>query len=125
MIKKNAFSILVALVILYLSMANPHTFDKVSIKEIPHLDKYVHFMMYFGFMSVIIFENRRIIKNIRQLLFISLLPLFWGILMEILQSVLTTTRTGDFNDVIFNTIGISCALLISLWINPFEKGTIR
>ncbi len=125
MVKKNVFSILVALIILYLSLSNPHTFDKVPIIKIPHIDKIVHFLMYFGFMSVIIFENRKLINNVRQLLLISLIPLFYGILMEVLQSVLTTSRTGDIFDVLFNTIGIFTSLLLSIWINPFMKGMIK
>jgi VanZ family protein len=125
MVKKNVFSILVALIILYLSLSNPHTFDKVPIIKIPHIDKIVHFLMYFGFMSVIIFENRKLINNVRQLLLISLIPLFYGILMEVLQSVLTTSRTGDIFDVLFNTIGIFTSLLLCIWINPFMKGTIK
>jgi VanZ family protein len=125
MLKKNVFSILVALIILYLSLSNPHTFDKVPIIKIPHFDKIVHFLMYFDLMSVIIFENRKLINNVRQLLLISLIPLFYGILMEVLQSVLTTSRTGDIFDVLFNTIGIFTSLLLSIWINPFMKGTIK
>lgn len=125
MLKKNVFSILIALIILYLSLSNPHTFDKVPIVKIPHIDKIVHFLMYFGLMSVIIFENRKLIKNARQLFLISLIPLFYGILMEVLQSVFTTMRTGDIFDVVFNTIGIFTSLLLSFWINPFMKGTIK
>jgi VanZ family protein len=125
MLKKNVFSILVALIILYLSLSNPHTFDKVPIIKIPHIDKIVHFLMYFGLTSVIIFENRKLINNVRQLLLISLIPLFYGILMEVLQTVLTTSRTGDIFDALFNTIGIFTSLLLSIWINPFMKGTIK
>ena len=59
MIKKNIFSILVALIIMYLSLTNSHTFDKVPLIKIPNFDKIVHFGMYFRLMSVIILENRK------------------------------------------------------------------
>ncbi len=59
MIKRNIFSITVALLIMYLSLANSDTFAKSPLEEIPNFDKVVHFCMYFGFMSVIILENRR------------------------------------------------------------------
>jgi len=126
MVKKNIFSILVALVIMYLSLTSSHTFDKVSFINIPFLDKIVHFGMYFGVMLVIIFENRKIIKSIRQLFLIALIPLFYGILMEILQSTLTTTRSGSFYDVLFNLAGILTSLLLFwLWIKPSTKESVR
>ena len=47
MVKKNTFSILVALLIMSLSLTGSDTFKKVSISNIPHLDKLVHLGMYF------------------------------------------------------------------------------
>mgnify|MGYP001791492334 FL=1 len=85
MVKKNIFSILVALVILYLSLANAQTFAKVPYFNIPDFDKIVHFGMYFSLMSVIIFENRKSIKSSRQLFLIALIPILVGVSMEILQ----------------------------------------
>ena len=76
MVKKNILSILVALIILYLSLASADTFEEVPLIDVPNLDKVVHFCMYFGLMSVIIFENRRTIKNNKQLFLIALVPLF-------------------------------------------------
>jgi VanZ family protein len=81
--------------------------------------------MYFGLMSVIIFENRKTIKNTRQLYLIALIPLFYGILIEILQATLTTTRTGSFFDAIFNLAGILVSLVLWLWVKPLEKDSIR
>ncbi|MCE5347937.1 MAG: VanZ family protein [Bacteroidales bacterium] len=117
-IKKNIFSILVALFILYLSLTNSSTFEKVSIFTIPFIDKIVHFGMYFIFMSVIIFENRKTLINIRFLLLAAIIPLFYGVLMEILQAVFTTSRSGSIYDVIANLTGILVSILIWLWVKP-------
>ena len=119
MIRKYKFSILVALIIMYLSLANSNTFNKVSFFKIPYFDKIVHCGMYFGFMSVIILEDRKILKSTGYLFLIALIPFLYGILMEILQFALTTSRSGSFYDVIFNSLGILIALLLSLWIRPF------
>jgi VanZ family protein len=119
MIKKNILSILVALIILYLSLAKADTFKKVSFISFPNIDKVVHFGMYFGFMSVIIFENRKTIKKNSQLFLTGLIPLFYGILMEFLQAVLTVDRFADIYDVLFNTIGILISIFLWLWIKPF------
>jgi VanZ family protein len=124
MLKKNILSILVTLIITYLSLTSSHTFDKVPFINIPYLDKIVHFCMYFGLMSVILFENRKTIKSTRQIFLIALIPLFYGILMEILQETLTTTRSGSVFDAIFNLAGILVSILIWLWIKPSTKETI-
>ncbi|MDP3002388.1 MAG: VanZ family protein [Bacteroidales bacterium] len=125
MVKKNIFSILVALIIMYLSLANSDTFEEVSIFNIPFVDKIMHFGMYFGLMSVIIFEYRKTLKSTGSLFLIALIPFFYGILMEILQSTLTTSRFASFYDILFNSAGILVSLLLWLWIKPLIKETIR
>ena len=125
MVKKNIFSILVALLIMYLSLTGSDTFEKVSFFNIPFLDKIVHFGMYFVLMSVMIFENRKTLKSTLHLFLIALIPLFYGILMEILQLILTVSRSGSFYDVIFNSAGILVSLLLWLWVKPLIKETIR
>jgi VanZ family protein len=125
MIKKNIFSLLVALIIMYLSLASSHTFDKIPLINIPNIDKFVHFAMFFGLMSVIIFENRSKIKRPFYLFMTGLIPLFYGILMEVLQSTLTTTRTGSFYDAMADGTGILASILICLWIKSPKKERIR
>jgi len=126
MIKRNIFSILVALIILYLSLANSHTFDKVSsIIDFPNIDKVVHFGMYFSLMMVLVFENRKIIKCFRDLFIIGLIPFSFGILMEILQATLTVTRTGSVFDALANGAGILVSIFLWLLIKPLKKEIIR
>jgi VanZ family protein len=125
MLKNNILSILVALIIMYLSLASSQTFENVPLPKIPHIDKIVHFLMYFGLMSTIIFENRKTLKTTRNLFLISLIPLFYGILMEILQGVFTATRFASFFDVVFDAAGIYVCILLWLWVKTFKKDRIR
>ena len=125
MLKKNIISIFVALVILYLSLTGSKTFDQVPLFNITFLDKVVHFGMYFTLMSVMIFENRKTIKNSNHYIFLILIPIFYGLLMEILQLTITETRSGDLLDFLANAAGALAALLIWLWIKPSFKETIR
>jgi VanZ family protein len=118
MLKKNIFSILTALIIMYLSMANSHTFDKVPLIKIPYFDKVVHFGMYFGLMSVIILENKKRMDNTRSLFLASLIPLSYGIVIEIMQATLTVSRTGSVFDALADTAGILVSILLWLWIKP-------
>lgn len=125
MIRKNKFSILVALLIMYLSMANSNTFEKIPLFEISNFDKLVHFGMYFGLMSVIIFENRRSFKSNLHLFLTGLLPLLYGIIIEIMQALLTNTRTGSFYDALADFTGIVVSILLWLWIRSLRKEPIR
>ncbi len=72
MIKNNIFSILISLVILYLSLANAKTFEEIGFFDVPYLDKFVHFGLYFLFMSVIILEHRNSFSNTRQIIIVAL-----------------------------------------------------
>lgn len=125
MIKKNLFSILVALLILYLSLTSSDTFKKVAIYELPNLDKIVHVGLYFSFMSAIIFENRKTINRSLQLFLAALIPFAYGIFMEILQSSLTISRTASIYDVIANITGILLSVLLWLWLKPLIRDKFR
>ena len=118
MLKKNFFSILVALIILYLSLASSETFSKVHFINIPHIDKIIHFLMYSGLMSVIIFENRKLVNSKSRLMLVALIPFFYGILMEILQTTITTSRSGSIFDVMANSAGIIISSLLWWIIKP-------
>lgn len=118
MVRKNIFSIIVALIILFLSLTGSDTFDKVPLFNIPYLDKIVHFLMYSGFMSVIILENRNRLAGIRELFITALIPFMYGILMEILQATLTVSRSGSIYDVFANSTGVLCVILLWMVIKP-------
>jgi len=125
MIRKNFFSIFVALLLLYLSLTNSDNFEKVRLTRIPNIDKIVHFGMYFVLMSVIIFEHRKTIRNPKNLFLLALIPLAYGILLEILQFTLTASRSGDLYDAMFDAAGILASLLLWLLIKPGIKETVR
>ncbi len=116
LLKTNILSIITALVILYLSLTNASTFDKVGDFGIKHIDKVVHICMYFGLMIMLLFENRLTLKNNRSMILIGIFPLAYGILMELLQTWFTTTRTGDIVDALFDLVGILTAFFAwKLW----------
>ncbi len=125
MIRKNIFSIIVALVIAYLSLSNADNYDKVSFFNFPGADKIIHFMMYFVFMSVIVFENRNNIGKIKILLLIALIPFCFGALMEALQMLLTVNREESLTDIFFNLAGVLLSVVICLLVRPFRRQIIR
>ena len=125
MVKKNIISILLALVIMYLSLSPSDTYENISFPDIPFLDKIVHFGMYFMLMSSIVFENRKVLRTKSQLFLLSLIPVCFGITMEILQSVLIESRTGSIYDVIFNSAGILFSLVLWLFIKSYNEKIIK
>jgi VanZ family protein len=121
MIKQNKFSILISLVILYLSLASAKTFESAGLFDIPYLDKFVHFGLYFLFMAVIILEHRNLFSNTRQIIVVALIPVFFGGLMELAQAGFTDTRKADILDIMFNTAGTASAVCIWLFYEPYFK----
>ena len=121
MIKNNKFSILFSLIILYLSLANAKTFESAGLFDIPYLDKFVHFGLYFLFMAVIILEHRNLFSNTRQIIVVALIPVFFGGLMELAQAGFTETRKADILDIMFNTAGTASAVCIWLFYEPYFK----
>jgi len=118
MVKRYKFSIVISIIICYLSLKSSTDFEKVSIFFFPHIDKIVHLCMYFGFMSVIIFETFILAKKQHSITVLALIPFFYGITMEILQGLLTTTRTASVYDAMFNTFGVLISVVFWLIIKP-------
>ena len=123
MIRKNIFTILTSLIILYLSLAGSLTFSRSAFINIQYIDKIGHFGLYFILMSVIILEHRNSFNNTRQLILIAVLPFFFGTLMEILQLLITSDRRGEILDAASNTAGITAALFLWLFIRPYYRKT--
>ena len=125
MLRKNLLSSIVALVIIFLSFAEASTFNRIHIPRIPHADKIVHFIMYFTLMSVLIWENRKVITAFRNYLYLAIIPLLFGGIIEIMQSMFTRTRTGDIFDFCANTVGIMTAASIWYYTRKLLRGRTK
>jgi VanZ family protein len=125
MIKKNLYSIMVALLLLFLSLINSEKFDKVKLAGIPNIDKLVHFGMYFLLTTVIIIEHRKNIKNHISLFLLALIPLAYGVMMEILQLTLTANRSGDFYDALADGAGVLASVILWMLFKPSENEMVR
>lgn len=125
MLKNNILSILTAAVIMYLCMANSQTFDKMPVAKIPYIDKFVHFGMFFGLMSVLIFENRKLIKKTVRLFYLAVIPLSYGIIIELMQAYLTSSRSGSIFDALADLAGISVSILLCLSVDSIRNRVIR
>jgi VanZ family protein len=125
MIRKNIFSISVGLLILILSLAGADKFQKIDTLGIKGIDKIAHFLMYLVFMSVILFENRKRITVISRVFIMSMIPACFGLLMELLQSWVTVSRSGSIYDLLFNLSGILLSILIFWFVWLRNKNMVR
>jgi VanZ family protein len=114
MVKKNFISMSIAMVILFLSFTGAGTFSHLKIPQIPHIDKLVHFIMYFTLMFALIVENRHLLVTAGNYLFLGTIPVLFGAVIEIFQSMFTATRTGDFFDFCANVTGVLFSVLVWL-----------
>jgi VanZ family protein len=125
---KHWKSIVWGVFILVLCGTPGNQINKVKFIDIPHLDKFVHFILYFVFTLLLISENntqrshRKVTVN--AILIAAAISLSYGALIEILQKVLFINRSGDTWDMIANTFGFILATLLYRQINRVTEGYI-
>ncbi len=83
-------------------------------------DKLAHCIVYFVLTLVwfcFFFFSEKLNKNLKQSLAIaSVVAILYGILMEVLQAMLTTYRSSDWYDIAANTTGTIFAIMIVMLI---------
>lgn len=100
-------------VLTYLSLSN---INEIASKiEISNVDKYYHVIAYFGLTLSWLFAIQIMNKKKSFKKWIIILVFLFGILMELLQQVLTIYRQADILDVVANSSGIVLAFVF------FEK----
>ena len=117
LIRRYILTLLTLVLILCLTFYKP--VGLVRTNTIVGIDKLVHFLMYFTLCAVFWYETFKITLKPKPYLMAILavvIPIVFGGVMEYLQYLLTSYRTGDFDDFVFNTIGVLVALLFSLFV---------
>ncbi len=114
------FGLLTIILITVLSLMPAQEFPQVNVQ---FADKWTHWVMY-GYLTLVmgveaIRHKRKCIRRgldagrplTLRFLCIMLLSGLWGMLMEVCQSYLTTTRHGDWLDALANCFGALCAFI--------------
>lgn len=105
-IRKYPFSLLIIATIIFLSLFNP---PQTRLDPITGIDKIAHICMYGGLELVIWIEYLRHHDNldfIKVLLLGIISPIMLGGLMEIAQMKLTQGRSGEWADLLADSIGV-------------------
>ena len=116
--RKYTFSWLIIGIIIYLSFFTP---PKTELDNISNIDKLAHICMYGGLCSILWIEYLRShiqIQRIRALIGGIVLPIAFSGIIELLQEYATTKRSGDWADMIANSIGVILAALLGQFIFP-------
>jgi VanZ family protein len=89
--------------------------------QISHFDKIAHFLMFLALSGVVFFDNtrylRRKISQSRIFWASFLYPTLFSGSIEILQEFLSSFRTGDWFDFLFDGIGVFIGTTICWFIN--------
>ena len=115
-IKRYPLSLLITVVILYLSFFKP---PKQEVITIEHLDKIAHFCMYAGLCSVVWLEyflSHEGVSRVRTVCLAVVAPIIFSGAIEVGQEFLTKHRSIDLYDFIFNSIGVLSALLFAKFV---------
>jgi VanZ family protein len=121
-IKQYYKSIIIGLLILWLSLSGSRTLVPGRMLNIPYIDKMGHFAMYAFFSAVLLLDSAgwRSTGHFRYV--ILLIPLFFGALMEIMQMTLTTSRKAETIDLLANIGGITAGIVLAhITLKIFKK----
>lgn len=114
-IPKGLVSIVTALIICYLSLAN-NPLDVNKIHLFAGADKVAHAIMYFALTTAFIFDYLKFIyphhTKLNKELALGFASIVFGVLMEAGQGLMDTGRDMSFMDGCFNAVGAILAFLI-------------
>lgn len=106
--KDNLFIIAIGITILigYLSLMK---MPKVNIGFTNNVDKLYHLFAYFTLAICWLFS---FYKKVKLKYYLVIGCIIYGIVIEALQNILTDYRTGDYMDILANTLGVLLALFV-------------
>jgi VanZ family protein len=112
-IKQYYKSIIIGILILWLSLSGSKSLIPGKMLGIPYIDKMGHFTMYTIFSGVLLLDSCRWRTSRHFRYAVLLFPLLFGALMEILQMTLTTSRKAETLDLAANITGVSAGILLA------------
>ena len=107
-------------IVSYFCLVNSNEIPRINI---PNIDKAVHIVFHFAltFFWFLFFSKHLKIGTIfKPLMYSVLFSFVFGITIEILQSLVTTTRSADILDVAANSVGSILAIFAVVICNKFN-----
>lgn len=128
LLERNALSVAITITILIavVSLISLGSFGlKLGLSKVENSDKFGHAIAYFVLAIVWFYALKFHEKPFKQKIIIIALLIIYGIILEALQDGLTTYRTGDYVDVIANSIGVLLAALSFNKLNNMFNSIIK
>lgn len=119
--RNNILSILFSALIAVSSFTSSKSISKINFLHLQNIDKVVHLLMYACLTFLILFENRNRIKNKIHYVLIISITFAYGLIIEILQPIITNSRSRELADMMFNLSGIIAVVIIWYVINNYKK----
>lgn len=112
-LKYNAYAIAWALFILFATIANTSTLEQLKLKSLFAYDKPIHAVL-FGFQAYLLIRSGflQTLAPQKRVGMMVLLSATYGVLTEVLQFGLTTSRTFDGLDMLADIVG--CLLTFAI-----------
>lgn len=106
---------IVLLLLFYFSLGK----SPLSAHPFPGFDKMAHFIMY-AFLCAILwyryYKSNIRVGRLKILLCAIVAPLLLSGMIELFQEYMTTNRSGDFTDFMFNALGVLFAAMVGRWV---------
>jgi VanZ family protein len=112
-----------AIIILVACVIPVNKVHRTFLSNIKHVDKYFHFVMYLVFSIVLYIDftkYKHTLKN-RYItwIFLSLITLSWGTIIELVQYFFLANRTGSINDVMADAGGTITGIILILTLRKY------
>lgn len=119
-IKNYPLTVFCVLLVWFLSF---FSVPETKMGEIPFMDKWVHIAMYCGTCSLFWIEYERRIRgygSMKILLMAVVIPIMMSGIIELLQEYCTGgRRSGDWLDLLANSLGVILAAVLGRFVFPF------
>ncbi|MCZ2102666.1 MAG: VanZ family protein [Chitinophagales bacterium] len=113
----TVFAIIWTLLTLYLSLLSAKSMSSLNLWKITGLDKLGHaaFYMFFSLLW-----SMAIARKKDRRLWILMIAIFFGILMETGQYLMMNGRSFEVLDIVANSVGAMLGMLVFSWVNREE-----
>ena len=120
-IKRYYRSILIGILILWLSLSGGQSLVPGDFLSIPYVDKIGHFIMYALFSGMLLLDSClwQSSRSVRYVVLV--IPVSFGALMEVLQYLVTKSRQAEALDLVADILGIGAGVVGALVVRSILK----
>ncbi|HUW92845.1 MAG TPA: VanZ family protein [Bacteroidales bacterium] len=120
-IKRYYRSIIIGLLIVWLSLSGGQSLVPGDFLKIPYVDKIGHFIMYSLFSGILLLDSCLWQSSGTVRYVVLVFPVVFGALMEVLQYLLTNSRKAEALDLAADILGVGAGVVSALAVRRILK----